>query len=242
MRLITLFLIFFAMNLEAKSLLDEIGVSKCKEQVEARLKSWGYFDNWRKRLDQDTNFFYWSPTKDIGTWIKIKKEKFILQISKVNSSISINNFFNLNNCSQRVSYEKGIKVKKGDFSDSNLLKLAKEKKNMVFYMWSPHMPYSVRGLKELFEYSKKSKEFEFIFLLDPNANTKFAKKILKKNKLPVIFATKFYSLELKVRNALLHYPGVIFMKNGTFVSDVIPGLKSTNEYIKLARRFIKNDI
>ena len=109
----------------------------------------------------------------------------------------------------------------------------------LFYAWSPHMPLSVDGLKEIIA---AGDELDVLVLpvLSPHANVDYALDRLRDRGLPADLLRQSESAELVKRDLFLHAPAIIIFNEGEFVSPVLPGLRRAGDYAKLIGRFLKN--
>ena len=106
------------------------------------------------------------------------------------------------------------------FSDINLSEVLIKNPNGGFiYIWSPHMELSVAEVATLEGLKLK---YPFIVILDPKADMTLAKSLAEKNKLPEAYLKPLDSLVLQLADITIHYPSIVFYKNGKILKRV-PG-------------------
>lgn len=129
-------------------------------------------------------------------------------------------------------YTKGAKL----FNDKKLRTLIKKGAGLI-YLWSPNMPYSTAsirskkenwGLDTLIDIAKE-KGLEITYLLDPQANVPAAlraAKIVRKKvpRLKDIRVTRGTSIELYMRMTGLHFPTLLYFKDGKIARTHLPGI------------------
>ena len=107
----------------------------------------------------------------------------------------------------------------------------------VFYAWSPHMPLSVDGLREIIAAGEQL-DVLVVPVLSPHANVAYARDRLQDRGLPGTYLRMNDSVELVNRDLFLHAPAIIVFSGGEFVSPVLPGLRRADDYVDLIGRFI----
>jgi hypothetical protein len=106
------------------------------------------------------------------------------------------------------------------FSDINLSEVLLKNPNGGFiYIWSPHMALSVAEVATLEGLKLK---YHFTVILDPKADMALAKSVAEKNKLPESYLLPLDSLVLQAADITIHYPSIVFYKNGKILKR-IPG-------------------
>ena len=98
----------------------------------------------------------------------------------------------------------------GEFSDADVAKLiqrsgaAEDSSLYWIYIWSPHMNYSVMGLREARRIARLDPRVQLIPILDPNAQAQAGK-----DNHPVLTADRLIE-----QGALLHFPAVFYVSGG----------------------------
>lgn len=124
-----------------------------------------------------------------------------------------------------------------DFTDRDLEKILnsslKSKSQGLIYVWSPHMPLSVRGVKEV-EKLAKEKKWALTILRDPYANKVVADKVASREKFPKNYLRRMESRTLLQREMSLHYPSLIAFRSG----HLSPGVRGGYDDPKRLERFL----
>ena len=121
--------------------------------------------------------------------------------------------------------------------DAAVSELLQRESAGVFYAWSPHMPLSVDGLKEITAAGEQI-GVDVIPVLSPHANIDYARDRLQDRDLPESLLQENASAELVKRELFLHAPAILVFSDGEFVSPVLPGLRRADDYADLIRRFL----
>lgn len=108
----------------------------------------------------------------------------------------------------------------------------------IFYFWSPHMNYSIRGLNEL-RAAGQSKGLTIIGILDSNADRNAAIQVAKRNHFSPDDLRTLDSVDLLERGPQNHFPSMIIFKNGRVVSPTIPGYNLPEKLDKILGEFLK---
>ena len=220
--MIFLFLsVFFYLELYSSPVL----AGNCRKEVAKLIKNWQGLGKWYKRSDSLSV----GSTKKFGEWILHYIEKSGITLTKASENKEIKVHFS-SEC------KKSIKViqKKSPASRSGDRELRRRigKSKGVIYLWSSHMPLSVKGIPNI----KKAAEelnLKLIILQDVNSNVK------ANLKLPEKYTQKIESFELKMRNAYLHFPTVLVFHKGTIRSKIKYGYENKNGYKKDIKNIFK---
>ena len=108
----------------------------------------------------------------------------------------------------------------------------------VFYAWSPHMPLSVDGLREMVIAGERL-GLVVIPVLSSHANVAYARDRVDARELPETVLRQSESYELVSRNLFVHAPAILIFDGGEFVSPVLPGFRYASDYETLINRFLK---
>jgi hypothetical protein len=98
----------------------------------------------------------------------------------------------------------------------------------ALYVWSPHMPLSVDGYRQL-EPAARSRQVAVDVLLDPAANRDFARAALAAG-LPASALRVVDAVELEFREATVHAPSLLVYRDGRVVEAILRGYRTTAEY------------
>ncbi len=216
----------------------------CAKQIGETLRNWKTQPTWMHSLDtMDGRRVFYAPTNQIGKWSELKidaKKNVSASLIHANSVLQVTWG---RDCLPLAGISDGpavISARSGDFfTDDDLARAIKKHPNTLIYAWSPQMPLSIQGLKEIQAAAKKLK-FNLITVLDPESNVSDASKALPKSfsRSPASLR-RFQSVELDFRHLKLHYPSVLVVSRGKFVGPMIPGLSSASDYVKFIRGQLK---
>ncbi len=128
----------------------------------------------------------------------------------------------------------GMPALSGEFSDFDLDKLIRQTKVEDFsnlywiYIWSPHMNYSVRGLREAGRIAQMDTRVHLVPILDPNARTGGSE-----HEHPILASDRLIE-----EGALLHFPAVFLIRNGR-LSKVRLGYDPPDRAREILQRSLK---
>ncbi len=126
----------------------------------------------------------------------------------------------------------GMPALSREFSDFDLDKLIRQSKAEGFsnlywiYIWSPHMNYSVRGLREAGRIAQMDRRVHLVPILDPNARTEGSEH-------PILTSDRLIE-----EGALLHFPAVFLIRNGR-LSKVRLGYDASDLAREILQRSLK---
>jgi hypothetical protein len=207
----------------------------CHAQIDKVLNQWHATGNWRLVPGGDSSWEHFIATTHIGVWISVQAESDSLTLERVESSSVTSMKFAEGNCIPKLKlFARQFDSKPIErlVTDADIREFARKNQNGAIYTWSPGMPYSVDGLKEMRKFAA-DRHLQMLVVLDPGADRDQALRILKKKGLPVDFATKSDSIELRFRNAYNHFPTCILFKHSDLNKNMtIPGYKLAQSYIK----------
>lgn len=125
-----------------------------------------------------------------------------------------------------------------DFNFKDVLDHAEKNNNSVlFYVWSPLMNLSMRGVSELNKIVQ-GKKIKLVGLVDPSANKDLISQIVAKNSWPTDFSRKLNSSVLESQNMLIHFPSLLIWKAGKY--EVFrPGYDSPTKVTSLLQPYLK---
>ena len=208
---------FFSFSLYA------LEFKKCKVQTENILKKWSSQNHWKTDINK---FTHYTPSHLLGSWIFYTSEKKNIVISKEDQKSKVTITLAKTDCTSSFNIFQKLQSKKRTLAvtDKELIALTYKKTGLI-YIWSPHMPLSFQALTSIEKYKSKNQDLETIILVDPNS------KINKlKQKVPLKWLNKADSFELKMRQAYIHYPTILFFKDGKILNRVKYGFESFKNY------------
>jgi hypothetical protein len=216
----------------AEANVPAISFSVCNKEVKSTLQQWGSKNYWKRTLGDGGAIVNYSPTKKVGVWVVANTnsaDQVILQRVETSNVTVLK--YNSKRCRPELNLiEPGSKpVNDVRLTDQDISQFIDKNKNGFIYTWSPAMPFSVDGFAEILKAAADEK-LKVLVVLDPSADVELAKKILEKKKLPLTYATKSNSTELKFRGFYDHFPFCGFFKNGEIQDHNIPGYKLAQGY------------
>lgn len=124
------------------------------------------------------------------------------------------------------------------FTDHDLeTLLASSRAGGLIYIWSPHMPYSVKGLREIRAVGERL-DLTVTPLLDPQADAALSASVVDEEALPFTALRYLKSTKLFERGATLHFPTLLVFSHGRVSQQMLPGYTSPAVY----EAFIKNQL
>ncbi len=212
---------------------------QCKKQIEEQISRWSGTENWKGRIKPDASLMLLKKTSQLSKWISLEKDqsgetlKLLTPVNQMVVSFD-------SKCIKRIGVQKvkNYQAKNG-FTDANLALLLSKNEKGIIYTWSPGMNHSVKALKDILALGEELK-VDVTLLVDPYANVNVVKNLLKKNKIsyPISQIKKVSSMELILRDTLMHYPNVQFYKNGRMVDVLIPGRMDKAGYAVPASKYL----
>lgn len=122
-------------------------------------------------------------------------------------------------------------------SDADVSAILEREPQGVFYAWSPHMPLSVDGLREILVAGERL-DITVIPLLSSHSNSNYARDRIHGRGLPESVLRQGRSPLLIERDLFVHAPAILIFAEGGFVSPVLPGFRYANDYVELIDRFL----
>jgi len=214
-------------------------VSMCPERSAEIVKGWKAKNNWKEKAIAEKKVkMYISPTEKFGRWVIVKasEEKTELSLVDANNTIAV---VLGKSCKGKVATYPSKKVtnKKKFVLDVEVEQLLAKNKKGLIYAWSPHMPLSISGIKNIIAVAKKL-NLPIHFVLDPNAGEKSVEKAKEK-----IGRGDFYrrnrSVELLMRNFDMHYPVVALYQNKNFSKYIKYGYETEAMFYKEIKGALK---
>jgi hypothetical protein len=174
-----------------------------------------------------------SPTDSIGVWLeRWHMPDGSVELRRVSAAVTIAAFLSEPACNERlVAHHRTFdsSAMANAFTDDGLRDLLERTRDGVIYVWSPGMPLSVSGLAEA-RAAADSLGISFTAIVaDAHAAD------LRESFVDTVFRHPLNALDLVYRDATLHYPSIIFYRNGSLIGSAIPGYKRRDTYVALAR-------
>lgn len=109
-----------------------------------------------------------------------------------------------------------------DFDDHDLAALLAGGARGVIYLWSPHMPYSVQGARDVHRVAADL-GLTAVLLLDPYAEPALTEQVLRAQRLPASAARRVRARALLERGVTQHFPTVVVFERGRLDAQMLPG-------------------
>lgn len=170
-----------------------------------------------------------SPTKDFGRWVQLQTGsdgyRLMSATSKMNETITLDA-----DCKKTIQRFNAKRVPASQFRDQDILKIKNSMRPSMIYVWSPGMVYSVRS-SDIFAQAAKDLKMNFVSVLDNSADENYARATLKHYNVKNLSLKKNASLELLMRETLVHFPSVLIVERGQVSRKPIVGVY-TSEKLK----------
>lgn len=238
---------------QAKLLPDFSGPIACEKSLKEKIKN-EFKKNkitWIREANHDFETQTFKVSKAVGEWFELRlSPNQPPQMSYISKNKNIDFVWAKKGCKIEEKaggvfqfFNQASGQKEETFSDQDMMKLLKSKKQGFIYVWSPRMVYSVQEMKR---YQKVAADLhiEFVPVLDPQVPSSEALAALKtlSPELPKerrlasqdISIKRMDSVELYMRDTTLHFPSLIVFKNGKIHDQRIIGI--------LTRTGIKNSV
>jgi hypothetical protein len=218
-------ILFFLFHTAQASVID---ILPCQKDLNSMSKEWKATGDWKKEMQGGLkNFFYASPTDKIGEWVLTRSVKDGSVISKISQNGRIEVSFQGKDCRKIAKTYSHPAPLKGHKIDSDLQRFVSKNKEGVFYVWSPRMALSQKGISEIKDAAKKLK-LPLMVLLDKEVSEDEHKKLTKLLGKPS--TQRVDSLELKMRNVSQHFPALLVFKDSKILSEVKYGYEKSDRY------------
>ena len=174
-----------------------------------------------------------APTDTIGVWLeRWRMPDGAVELRRVSAAVTIAAVLSEPGCNQRlVTHRRTFdsSAMSNAFTDDRLRTLVEQTRNGVIYVWSPGMPLSVTGLVEA-RAAADSLGISFTAIV---ADAQPAE--LRGIPVDTAFQHPLNAVDLVYRDAALHYPSILFYRDGALLGSAIPGYKRRETYIALAK-------
>lgn len=213
-------------NSNTSAVSNALAHAKCASQVIELLKNWHSADEWIggvENLDGGQN--YRTPTDSIGTWIELTvypDDTVEASRASIDATLTATWEFSCTAVLKLKKHRPELLPTHGFFTDVDLQDFINKNNSGIVYAWSPHMPYSVRGLPEARELARKLK-IGFVAVLDPEASDQLTAQVAKKHHIEQDDLRRYSSIELEARGMSLHFPSLLVFKEKKFRGPMLPG-------------------
>jgi hypothetical protein len=240
----SVFLFFFFLSSTSWSVQEStlLKGNSCRAEITRVLGGWEKRRNWFLDLGIiDLAKTYLTPTQEIGVWLELRigargKAEVIRQTPNKKERFT---WGELPNCQAKYKVSEfrfdSERMRKS-FSDDHLRLIVQKAKRGIVYAWSPSMPLSFQGAKDIVKVGEKL-GLQVFFALDPHAEEETARRSLISIPGADLEALRrIESYELFYRGVGVHYPAIIVFENGKIKGQSIPGVKRPDVYEELVKR------
>lgn len=211
---------------------------KCEKAMENTLSklSVSLRGNWQRNSHSSTLPVYSHATSVVAEWIIVEKtfegaESITLTSGEKKTRYD---YKPDSGCSPSINITQLKKATRGLGSlewldDKALQDLLKKKPDGVLFIWSPHMKLSLISIAEL-RRAADGMGLPVTFAMDPIADQKKAKQQAEKYKIGDGSLRRVDSVELSMRNVLLHFPTLLVTRNGKICEKVQRGYRKADRF------------
>lgn len=214
---------------------------KCRKQAIEVLDTWEPQRQWQKFLSPDSQVVHRTPTRKIGTWIELRfLEDGGLELFRLSPTSNVRISWNPKQCTPKLSaavIPRDEKRLNGTFDDSYFETIAAANPQGILYVWSPHMPYSLKGWEPVRNAAKKL-GLPVFPVLDPHASALLLSEMPPEFNLLKATSRRLESWELIHRGVGQHFPTAVLFSRGRVVGPVFPGVKSEDQYVEFFKEFL----
>jgi hypothetical protein len=223
--------------------MDSVGSVPCAEEVRETLEGWGAgADMLPGPPAEGAGVRFRFPTHDLGAWLVLEAGESSATVSRVTPDSVTTQAF-ASDCTPATTWQTNPLPDRGPerFTDADLRRTVSSARGggargVVVYLWSPHMPLSVDGYREI-QAAAKDHGLGLVALLFPGSNLDFAAAAAERAGIPADALREAASVELTFRDALVHAPTILVF-DGDRVSAVLPGYRSAEGYRGFLSQFI----
>ena len=119
-------------------------------------------------------------------------------------------------------------------TDADLERHAARTRRFVVYLWSPHMPLSVDGVRHAYVAAARL-GLDLYAVVDPRADRAYGEKVAREVGLPPGATRRAASVELTFRDLLVHAPSLLVYVDGRATGPAVPGYRDAAGYERVMR-------
>ncbi len=201
---------------------------KCSKEIKALAKEWKATEEWMKHYQGGlSSSFLASPTDKVGKWVLVMETPKGSVISKIEEDGRIEVSFEGEKCVKVVKPYPSASIKSIYKNDQDIERFVVKNKTGAFYVWSPRMGLSQKGITE-FKTAAKKLKVPVLVLMDKSVSDQELKKL--KTELGEVDTERVDSLEFKMRNIGQHFPAIMAFKNSKILPEVKYGFETSDRY------------
>ena len=202
----------------------------CAAAVAAQLAGWGVVS---PALAQPPpgpgeRLQHW-PTATTGTWIVERQAPGEASLTRVAPDQIVRIRWTVPACVPSEDTRPRAAAPPPVFTDRDLDAVVRTDRPVLLYLWSPHMPLSVDGWREV-QRAAAARGLTVEPLLDPQANREFAAASARAAGLPDTALRVVDSVELQFRELALHAPSLALFSGGRMRGSPLRGYRTAAEY------------
>lgn len=217
---------------------------RCRLEAERVLDRWEPERLWKKFLSPNSEIVHRTPTRKIGTWIEMKLLKDGgLEAIRLSPTSSTKIIWEPKHCAPKLAsalIRRDQGRLKDTFDDSYFEAVAAANPAGILYVWSPHMPYSLKGWEPLQRAARKTGVPVFA-VLDPHASALLLSEMPSEFNSLKASSRRLEAWELIQRGVGQHYPTTVLFSRGRVVGPVYPGVKSEGQYVAFIKEYLAQD-
>jgi hypothetical protein len=208
---------------------------KCSKEMTGTINELGIVtrEEWKKNFI-DGSPSYKIPTTKVGEWLLV--EKHLERDALVHMTPTQKNVYTYDqkNCQAKLevsSLQPAKRAVASDdyFTDQTLAELSQKSPDGILYIWSPYMALSLKAVAEL-KVAADEVGLPITYAMDPFASEEDARNAVKMFDLPKSAMKRVDSMELSMRNALIHYPALMVLKEGKICKKVQRGYRTADKF------------
>ncbi len=217
---------------------------KCHASAERVLDRWEPERIWKPFLSPEAEVVHRTPTRKIGTWIELKLLKDGgLEVIRLSPTSSTKITWEPKRCAPKLAsalIRRDEGRMKDTFDDSRFEAVAAANPQGILYVWSPHMPYSLKGWEPLQRAARKT-GLPVFAVLDPHASALLLSEMPSEFNTLKASSRRLEAWELIQRGVGQHYPTTVLFSRGRVVGPVFPGVKSEGQYVAFIKEYLSQD-
>jgi hypothetical protein len=212
----------------------------CNEEALSQLSRWQSTGEYLPSSNSTDNLVVLrSPTSNIGTWVVVTiSGGRVDRLLRVSSNSRTEAEFD-DQCRFELSTRSWNIPDRSQqwLIDEDVASIVYKNSHGVFYSWSPHMPLSVDGYKEIAS-AAANLDMSLTAVLSSHANVEYARDRGSRVDMPEEGYMQNQSVELTMRDFNVHAPALLIYSDGKFAGPVIPGFRRAADYEALIARFL----
>lgn len=201
----------------------------CRAEVTQQLSAWGAMAPARPQPpDGGTTTRHW-PTPTLGVWIVERSGDEGPGLLRVSPTGAVAVEWSADCVPTTRERARPTAVAGPRFSDADLATLLAAHQRGVVYVWSPHMPLSVDAVEAL-RVAAGARAVHVTVVLARGMDRAFAERTAAAHGWPADTLRVVDSLELELRDVLVHAPAVLAYGGGAIRGSAFPGAHTAEEY------------